>query len=179
MKKNWNVHSKKTVFDNRWQRVDTWRVQVPDGSTHDFSFNVRNDFIFVFVVTSDKKVLMLRQYHLNIEQKHWTLVAGYVDAGETPRQAVKRELLEETGHKAGKITPLGWGVCGKWVIGTGHYYVVQGATKVQDPQREPAEDIDMELVSFAEVRKLLKQHVLVDSLAEACTLRALTYLKKV
>ena len=32
--------------------------------------------------------------------------AGNVDSGETPLKAIKRELLEETGYKAGKIKHL-------------------------------------------------------------------------
>lgn len=34
--------------------------------------------------------------------------AGTVDAGESPDQTAARELAEETGYRAGKITPLRW-----------------------------------------------------------------------
>ena len=46
------------------------------------------------------RILLVRQYRLPARQYLWELPAGRVDEGETPLQAARRELTEETGYRA-------------------------------------------------------------------------------
>jgi 8-oxo-dGTP pyrophosphatase MutT (NUDIX family) len=48
-------------------------------------------------------LVVLRAPH---RQGYWHLVAGALEAGESPRQAAARELLEETGLAAGELLDL-------------------------------------------------------------------------
>src|SRR5438552_11226952 len=48
------------------------------------------------------RILLVRQYRLPARQYLWELPAGRMDEGETPLQAAKRELREETGLRAKK-----------------------------------------------------------------------------
>ena len=62
---------------------------------------VRHPGSAVMLAMDDKKrILMVRQYRLPAGKHLWELPAGKVDEGETPLQAAKRELTEETGYKA-------------------------------------------------------------------------------
>jgi ADP-ribose pyrophosphatase len=54
----------------------------------------------MMAVDEKKRILLVRQYRLPAEKYLWELPAGKVDEGETPLQAAKRELAEETGYKA-------------------------------------------------------------------------------
>jgi ADP-ribose pyrophosphatase len=56
--------------------------------------------VVVLPVLPDGKIVLVRQYRHATRQFLWELVAGRIDAGEAPRQAAKRELIEETGYRA-------------------------------------------------------------------------------
>jgi ADP-ribose pyrophosphatase len=54
----------------------------------------------MMAVDEKKRVLLVRQYRLPADKYLWELPAGKLDPGETPLQAAKRELIEETGYRA-------------------------------------------------------------------------------
>jgi ADP-ribose pyrophosphatase len=50
----------------------------------------------------EPRVLLERQYRYAAEKVMWELPAGRIDPGESPLEAAKRELIEETGYRARK-----------------------------------------------------------------------------
>ena len=56
--------------------------------------------VVVLPVLPDGRILLIRQYRHATRQFLWELVAGRMEAGETPPRAAARELIEETGYRA-------------------------------------------------------------------------------
>jgi ADP-ribose pyrophosphatase len=56
--------------------------------------------VVVLPVLPDGRILLIRQYRHATRQFLWELVAGRMEAGETPARAAARELIEETGYRA-------------------------------------------------------------------------------
>ena len=57
-------------------------------------------------IDASGRVLLIRRGHPPF-QGDYALPGGFVDVGETVEDACRRELLEETGVKAGKLTLIG------------------------------------------------------------------------
>lgn len=60
----------------------------------------------IMAVDERSRVLLVRQYRLPAGKHLWELPAGRLDEGETPLQAARRELIEETGCRARKWDKL-------------------------------------------------------------------------
>jgi ADP-ribose pyrophosphatase len=60
----------------------------------------------MMAVDEQERVLLVKQFRLPAEADLWELPAGRLDPGETPLEAAKRELQEETGYTAKNWTEL-------------------------------------------------------------------------
>jgi ADP-ribose pyrophosphatase len=60
----------------------------------------------MLAIDKKKRILLVQQYRLPAGKKLWELPAGKVDEGEKVLEAAKRELIEETGYRAGKWKKL-------------------------------------------------------------------------
>jgi len=65
------------------------------------------DYSTVLALTAAKRVVLVRQYRPAVEDYTLELPSGIIDPGESPAEAAKRELLEETGYHAAAVEVLG------------------------------------------------------------------------
>ncbi len=65
------------------------------------------DWVVAAARTRDGRVAVVRQFRPAVEQYTWELPSGLIDPGEDPETACRRELLEETGLRAERVTYLG------------------------------------------------------------------------
>ncbi len=67
---------------------------------------VRHAGSAVMIAVEENRILLVKQFRLPAQKDLWELPAGKVDEGETPLEAAKRELVEETGYSANRWEPL-------------------------------------------------------------------------
>jgi ADP-ribose pyrophosphatase len=65
------------------------------------------DYVAVVAITAEGRVLAVRQYRPALERWTIELPSGLIDSPETPAEAARRELLEETGYQADTVEMLG------------------------------------------------------------------------
>ncbi len=97
------LHSK-TLYDGKWTfRVD--RIRLDDGFETDLAM-VDHPGSVVLVPILGKNVLMIRQFRPVLGSTILELPAGTLEWNEDPFEGAQRELREETGYRAGRLTLL-------------------------------------------------------------------------
>jgi len=98
------IIGKKTVYKGKYLKVIKKEFLTKTGKKKFWECVKRKDAVVVFPLTKKKEVILERIYRLPIDSFDIELPAGLLDKkGETPREAAKRELLEETGYLAKKL----------------------------------------------------------------------------
>jgi ADP-ribose pyrophosphatase len=150
--------SKKTVLEmGKFLTVENHSVELPDGRVIDnWPWVITPDYINVVAVTDDGRFPIFRQTKYSVEGTSLAPVGGYIDPGEDPLSAAKRELLEETGYEAARWTYLGtYSADGNRGGGTAYFYLAEGARHVGDIESDDVEEQELLLLSRSEVEAAL------------------------
>ncbi len=163
IKKGWVTLRSKILFKNPWIKVRKDNVIRPNGKKGVYTVVETCPGVFTVAITKDKKVLMVKIMRYTNSIESWELPAGGIDKGQTPLQAAKRELLEETGHKARKWTRVG------------HYHEINGICEnilrsfiaedlVDTGKHEQDEEgiIETGRFTFKEIFKMIDKGVITD-----------------
>jgi len=81
-------------------------VELPSGKIVEREVVEHRGAAGIVPITSDNKVILLRQYRYPANKMLWEIPAGLLDAGETPLDCAIRELKEETGCTAKSFIKL-------------------------------------------------------------------------
>src|SRR5262245_6274253 len=92
------------VYTTPW--FDLVAKSTDGGSSPHYSIATK-DYVSIVALTADGRLLLVRQYRPAVEQVTLELPCGHVEPGETPEEAARKELLEETGYVADQFELLG------------------------------------------------------------------------
>jgi 8-oxo-dGTP pyrophosphatase MutT (NUDIX family) len=122
---------------------------------------------------------MVKQYRHGIEETGIELPGGVAEEGETIEEAVRREIKEETGYEFASYEYLGK-ICANPSTTNNfmHMFLATDGERVADPQLDDLEELEVVLYSIEEVKNLLKENKIMQSLHANCIFYALDKLEK-
>lgn len=95
--------SERCIYDGRILRLDVLEIEMENGVQSMRECIRHRGAVAVFCILPDGQVILVRQFRKASEADFEEVVAGLLDEGETPEEAVRRELLEETGYEAADV----------------------------------------------------------------------------
>lgn len=166
----WKVLESKTILNlGVWLNVRQETVQLPSGKEIPTWFVLDfPDWINVIAITKDGQFVMEDQYRHGLGVTNLEICAGVVDEGETPLEAAKRELSEETGFGGGN-----WSLYMKLSPNpTNHNniswtYLATDVEPIGKPHQEATEDIHVHLLTREELETVLRRGDIIQALHAA------------
>ena len=174
----WKVLESNYLFNEPWLTIRKDKCQLPNGNIiPSFYINEYPEWVNVFALTEDDKVVMVKQYRHGIKEVCIELPGGVVEKDEPIEEAAKRELLEETGYEFEEYVFLGK-ICANPSTTNNfmHMYMARGGKKVAEQKLDHSEDIEVLFLTIDEVKSLLKENLIHQSLHANCIFYALNKL---
>jgi ADP-ribose pyrophosphatase len=182
MIKKWKTLSSDYLFQDTWFKVRRDKCQTPHGKIVDpyyvYEFPT---WVTALAVTKEKKIVLVKQYRHAIEEVCLEIPGGCVDDTDKDLQeAIKRELLEETGYRfeqfdyLGRISPNS-STNSNWM----HMFLATGGWEAASQHLDPNEEIEVELCSLEELKTLLDKMEIRQAMHVTCIIYGLKKLGEV
>lgn len=124
------------------------------------------DWVNVVAITPGGRLLVVCQYRFGVSHPTVEIPAGLVEPGETPEQAARRELQEETGCTSSRWEPLGWVEANSAFLNNRCYmWLAQDVLKTHPTHLDESEEITVSELNLDQVKAEISGGQMTNSLS--------------
>lgn len=177
-KPKWDIIEDKKLFETPIFSLHQ-RELLPDKKTDTAPFIVLNapDWINIIALNEDQEVVLVEQYRAGIHQSTLEIPGGMIDEGESPLEAAKRELLEETGYQSKKWTLLGETSANPAFLNNfTSIFLAENCIKTGEQNLDGNEDIDIHVLPLGRFLDLVKSSTIHHSIVVAAVAHLLLHM---
>ena len=150
--KNSHVMARTKIFDLMTRTAVSPRT----GREHDFYLLKAGNWVNIIPITPDQKVILVRQYRHGTDKVTLEIPGGLVESEQTPEEAARCELREETGYSAPDMRLLGRVRPNPAFLNNWCYsYLAEGAVKTAEKDLDDAEDLEVVTADLAHIPDLI------------------------
>lgn len=167
---NQQSSSNKKVFETEWFTIEA----IPYESLNNKPYYRLscNDSVSIIAKTTEGKIILVRQYRTAIEDFTLEMPSGYIDEGESPEDAIKRELKEETRYVCDSVAHISsLKICPSRINNT-HYVFFGKDARLTETKENEKNKIELVLVTQEELNRLILTNEFVESSGMAVFLLA-------
>jgi ADP-ribose pyrophosphatase len=167
----------KKVFAGILYDVYQWEQELFDGTYATYEKLKGKDVVSVIPVTEEGKILVTHQSQPG-SSEYITTAGGRVEENEDPLDAIKRELLEETGYTSKDYRLWKAFQPSSRIEQAIYVFIARNCTKISDQNLDAGEKIQTELVSFESFIDLATSDLYNDKDIKLEFLKALVFPQK-
>ena len=163
---NVEVLASEYLFHEPWLTVRQDKIKLPNGVIIPKYFVLEYcDWVNVLAITKNHKFLMIRQYRHGTGTTNYEFCGGCVDEQDaSPLVAAQRELLEETGYGNGRWRmnmkmSANPSTSNNWT----YNFIAEDVELVTEQHLDGGECISVHLFSLDEIKQLLKNNEIIQS----------------
>ena len=151
------------IFQGRIIKVRVDRVSLPDGRESTREVVEHAPAVAIVAMDEHNELILVSQYRKPAEQLMLEIPAGIMEAGESPLEAAKRELAEETGYRGSR-----WKKISSFYTSPGfsdekiHLFFASQLTSGQT-QFDEDEFIELQRVSLPQALEWITEGKIVDA----------------
>ena len=171
--KPWKTLSSRPVYENAWMRLREDVAEMPNGRATIYGVVTFGDCVGVLPFVDPGHVLLVRQYrYVQGENHRWEIPTGSVHEGETLEAAAQRELAEEAGYHAGRLTHVSSYYTSKCICDeTAHLYLGEDLTPAEALPDE-TEFLERRVFPFDQALQMALAGEIMDSMSVIALLLA-------
>ncbi|OGH11827.1 MAG: hypothetical protein A2857_03980 [Candidatus Levybacteria bacterium RIFCSPHIGHO2_01_FULL_36_15] len=159
----WKTLSSKVAFKGKRLTVLHDKVLLPNGEQGEYEYIKKKDYILIIPAT-DTSFFLVEQYRYPVKKRMLEFPQGAALENESEEVAAKRELEEEIGLQAGRITFLGRVDMGKGSSTQGcHVFLAQELIRGEQNLDNTEQDMIIREISKNEIKEMIKQGKISDS----------------